>query len=186
MIQIKFYRNLNKFMNYLKAVKNIVPSYEANENTNKLVDLMEMLKKSDTNGIVHLMNQFSSPKQSTPGHSQFDKYRQNTQSNYETPDGGNSNKLQDKEESKYQSNHIPLLDSVISNYASTRTAAKEKELTNVKSFNSSPQDVNHNSQTSSNSKILKAVEYMHNLIQDPELLDASIDDEPHENYPASE
>lgn len=52
----KLLADSKRFLNYLKAVKNIVPTFGENDNTNKLINLMEQLKKSDTQGIVNMMH----------------------------------------------------------------------------------------------------------------------------------
>lgn len=45
-----------RFMNYLKTVKNIVPTFKDNENTNKLIGIMEELKKTDTNEPISFID----------------------------------------------------------------------------------------------------------------------------------
>jgi hypothetical protein len=72
-----------RFMNYLKAVKNIVPKYGQNENTNKLIGLMEELKKSDTNGISKYIEQIQ---HSERGHSREIGKDQQNQYVFKTPE----------------------------------------------------------------------------------------------------
>lgn len=115
-----------KFLNYLKAVKNVVPANADSENTNNLVRLMEQLKSNDTQGIVDMMSGFKEKPQqpqnylfNTPGGNRENvppKYQYEYQ--LDTPDIKDRYRTQPRfEEDKEQSNTINVPDSVNQNYA---------------------------------------------------------------------
>ena len=42
------------FVNYLKAMNSITPSFGENENTKKLIDIMQQLKDTNSNKVLHI------------------------------------------------------------------------------------------------------------------------------------
>lgn len=119
-----------RFMNYLKAVKNIVPAFADNENTNRLISIMEQLKKSDSDGIVGFMktlNNSKNPVQQSATKQQYssDEYKENkygdanTGLDFNTPEVRDRYMTQPKiEESKTLARPLILPESDNLNYAS--------------------------------------------------------------------
>lgn len=131
-----------RFMNYLKAVKNIVPAFADNENTNKLINIMEQLKKSDSDGIVGLMKTLNNSKnlvQQTTTQSQHsnDEYKENKYGNANTELNFNTPEVRDRymtqprmEESKTQARPLILPESDNLNYASFKARQAYNTLVN--------------------------------------------------------